>query len=70
MLDEFGIEHLETSGEATTGGHRHKVTQEHYTNNYREKVFAQRLAPVWNRLPLAIVDFTSFAETQTLFEQC
>jgi len=42
-----------------TRGHRFKIMLEHCTNNYRKNFFIQRVAPVWNSLPLAIVDFSS-----------
>ena len=42
-----------------TRGHRFKIMLEHCTNNYRKNFFMQRVAPVWNSLPLAIVDFSS-----------
>ena len=41
-----------------TRGHRFKIMLEHCTN-YRKNFFIQRVAPVWNSLPLAIVDFSS-----------
>jgi len=43
-----------------TRGHCFKIMLEHCTNNYRKNFFIQRVAPVWNSLPLAIVDFSSF----------
>jgi len=51
---------LRVRGHAATGGHRHKLIQEHCTNNYRIIFFVQRVAPVWNSLPPSIVDFSSF----------
>ena len=36
-----------------------KIMLEHCTNNYHKNFFIQRVAPVWNSLPLAIVDFSS-----------
>ena len=44
-----------------TRGHRFKIMLEHCTNNYRNNFFIQRVAPVWNSLPLAIVDFSSLS---------
>jgi len=42
-----------------TCGHRFKIMLEHCTNDYRKNFFIQRVAPVWDSLPLAIVDFSS-----------
>jgi len=47
-------------GDVPTRGHRYKVMLEHCTNNYRKNFFVQRVAPIWNNIPAAIVDFSSF----------
>jgi len=47
-----------------TRGHRFKIMLEHCTNNYRKNFFIQRVAPVWNSLLLAIVDFSSLLRFQ------
>jgi len=51
---------LSLRGDVPTRGHRYKVRQEHCTNNYRKNFLRVTSGPIWDSLPLSIVDFRSF----------